>query len=188
MYYVEWKIGCPPPVRKLGAGTIIAGLRNESESMQFIRNDGGRKEAGFKGSAGDCVVRAVAIASGRPYREVYDVLSEGCRAQRVTRRGRKKSSARDGVTIGRKWFKEYMQALGFEWVPCMKIGTGCRVHLVREELPMGRLVVRVSKHVCAVIDGVIHDTHDPQRWTMITENGVTRTAARCVYGYWRLKE
>jgi hypothetical protein len=55
----------------------------------------------------------------------------------------------------------------------MGIGTGCKVHLRDGELPMGRLIVKVSKHVVAVIDGVINDTHDPSR------NGT-----RCVYGYY----
>lgn len=29
--------------------------------MEFVYNDGGRKEAGFKGVAGDCVTCAIAI-------------------------------------------------------------------------------------------------------------------------------
>jgi hypothetical protein len=67
-----------------------------------------------------------------------------------------------------------MHELGFEWVPTMRIGQGCRVHLRADELPMGSLVVEVSRHSTAVIDGVIHDKYDPSR------NG-----KRCVYGYWR---
>jgi len=55
----------------------------------------------------------------------------------------------------------------------MRIGQGCTVHLRAEELPGGRLVVRVTRHLCAVVDGVIHDTHDP-----------SRKGTRCVYGYW----
>lgn len=55
----------------------------------------------------------------------------------------------------------------------MCIGSGCKVHLRDGELPMGRLIVNVSRHTVAVIDGVIHDNHDPQRDGM-----------RCVYGYW----
>jgi hypothetical protein len=43
--------------------------------MEFVYDDGGRAAAGFKGSTGDCVVRAIAIASGKPYREVYDALN-----------------------------------------------------------------------------------------------------------------
>lgn len=174
----------------------------EAKTMPFVRDDGGRIAAGYKGSAGDCVVRAVAIASGRSYQEIYDRLSEGSRTQRVTKRTRRKKSARDGVNTRRKWFKDYMAALGFEWVPTMQIGSGCTVHLAEGELPMGRLIVAVSTHYTAVIDGVIHDTHNPQRGESFmfepdhgqelkanqgrNVNGVwTQIGGRCVYGYWR---
>src|SRR6516164_288534 len=59
----------------------------------------------------------------------------------------------------------------------MRIGQGCTVHLARGELPMGRLIVSVSRHVVAVIDGVIHDTHDPlaPRWFALAgETAVAR--------------
>jgi hypothetical protein len=56
----------------------------------------------------------------------------------------------------------------------MAIGSGCTVHLRDGELPQGRLIVAVSKHIVTVIDGVIRDTHDP-----------SRDGTRCVYGYWR---
>jgi hypothetical protein len=58
-------------------------------------------------------------------------------------------------------------------VPTMQIGSGCRVHLRADELPAGRIICQVSRHLCAVIDGVVYDTHDP-----------TRDGTRCVYGYW----
>lgn len=142
--------------------------------MSFIFNDGGRKAAGFSGNTGDCVTRAVAIASGLPYQEVYDALSNGCAAERVTKRsGARKGSARNGVHTTRKWFKDYMTSLGFRWTPTMTVGSGCKVHLKASELPAGRLVVSVSKHYVAVVDGVVHDTHDP-----------SRDGTRCVYGYW----
>ena len=38
----------------------------------FKYDDGGRSEAGFKGHAGDCTVRSVAVATQRPYQEIYD--------------------------------------------------------------------------------------------------------------------
>lgn len=138
--------------------------------MKLVIDDGGRGEAGFKGSAGDCVTRAVAIASGRPYHEVYEQLAMFAGAERKSK-GR---TARNGIHTSRAWFKRYMTALGFAWVPTMQIGSGCTVHLADGELPMGRLVVNVSRHLTAVIDGVIHDTFDP-----------SRDGRRCVYGYWR---
>ena len=66
-----------------------------------------------------------------------------------------------------------MTAQGWVYVPTMAIGSGCRVHLRADELPQGRLVVQVSKHYTAVVDGVIHDTY-----------ACSRDGTRCVYGYW----
>ena len=143
--------------------------------MKFIYNDGGRKQAGYKGQAGDCVARAIAIASEQPYQTVYDILAEGNASQRRSKhdRGKRTRSARDGIKVARKWFKDYMASIGFEWTPTMLIGSGCKVHLRDGELPKGRLVVSVSKHYTSVIDGVINDTHD-----------CSREETRCVYGYW----
>lgn len=148
--------------------------------MKFIYDDGGRAAAGFQGKTGDCVARAIAITTGLPYTIVYDRLSVGNQKQRITKHsGRRPSagmrSAAHGIWTQRKWFKDYMQELGFKWVVCMGIGTGCKVHLKTEELPKGKIVVALSRHYAAVIDGVLHDTYDG-----------SRDGTRCVYGYWLL--
>ena len=152
-----------------------------SSPLVWIKDDGGREAAGFKGKAGDCVTRAVAIASRRPYLEVYNRFANGNAAQRITKRSKDskagKRTARDGISTRRKWFGDYMRELGFEWVPTMRIGQGCTVHLRSDELPGDRLVVSVSRHMVAMIDGVIHDTYDP-----------SRAGTRCVYGYYRFRE
>lgn len=135
--------------------------------MQF--DDGGRAAAGYKASAGDCVCRAIAIATQRPYKEIYDLIIEFSKKERPSKR-RKRSHPSTGVqhpTINR-----IMEHLGWRWKPTMKIDSGCKVHLKAEELPPGRLVVKCSKHIVAVIDGVIHDIYDPGR-----------EGTRCVYGY-----
>lgn len=142
--------------------------------MRWIQNDGGRADAGFKGNANDCVVRAIAITTGLPYRTIYNRIQKEARAERPTARG-KRSAPRSGVFTTRKWFKAYMAELGFTWVPTMGIGTGCTVHLVDGELPHAKLIAKVSRHFCAVIYGNIHDTFDPGR-----------EGDRCVYGYWVL--
>ena len=146
--------------------------------MKLTITDGGRRAAGFKSGMGDCVARSIAIASLVPYQEVYARLAAGNCLQRRGKRpskGANLHSASHGINTNRKWFKDYMRELGFTWVPTMGIGTGCKVHLRKSELPAGRLVVAVSKHYTAVIDGVICDTHDP-----------SRGGTRCVYGYWVL--
>ena len=139
--------------------------------MKYVEDDGGRADAGFKGTTGDCVTRSIAIATEQPYREVYDELNWLAGKERP-RNGKSRSSARDGVH--RTTYHRYMLAHGWFWVPTMFIGSGCTVHLKDGELPDdGNLVVRVSKHITAVKKGIIHDMHDPQR-----------NETRAVYGYY----
>lgn len=144
---------------------------------QFNYNDGGRAAAGYKGKAGDCVCRAICIATGLPYTHVYERLANGNATQRRGKGERKSKSgintAARGINTKRKWFEDYMKELGFKWIPTMKIGSGCKVHLSANELPKGNLVVNVSKHFTAVIDGIINDTYD-----------CSRGGSRCVYGYY----
>lgn len=136
--------------------------------MRWVKNDGGRAAAGFQGVAGDCVTRAIAIATGLPYRQVYHEVAAACATYGKAR------SARNGVP--KAVTKEIMRRHGGKWVPTMGIGTGTQVHLDPAELPSGIIVARLSKHVVAVKDGIVHDTYDP-----------SRDGSRCVYGYWEFK-
>lgn len=138
-------------------------------SAIFVHDDGGRSAAGFKGITGDCVVRAIAIASQLPYKTVYDAINAIAKQER--KRNKRRSNARTGVF--KKTYADYLLENGWKWTPTMKIGQGCKVHLKKEELPAGRLIVSVSKHLVAVIDGVIYDNHDS-----------SRGGKRCVYGYY----
>src|SRR5262249_50380175 len=152
--------------------TRRAAFNPEGLTMKFVYDDGGRAAAGFKGKAGDCVTRAIAIATGKTYQEVYDTLHKlmesyaSTHRDRVAKRirrggGRKGTTPRNGVS--KKVFGPYLQSLGWNWTPTMLLGQGCTVHLRDGELPMGRLIVSVSNHLLAVIDGVVHDTYDEQR-------------------------
>ena len=149
-----------------------------SHSTPFEWNDGGRQAAGFQGGAGDCVVRAIAIAADKSYLEVYEDLREANASYAANKKNRlarslnaRGSSPRNGNH--RDVFHDYILKQGFAWVPTMQVGGGCQVHLRAGELPEGKLIVRLSKHLTAVIDGVIQDTHDP-----------SRGGKRCVYGYY----
>ena len=141
--------------------------------MKVIIDDGGRAAAGYKGMTGDCVCRAIAIAAEKPYQEIYDAINAvTAQTERRSKRHRGKSNARTGVYKSTE--RSLLRHMGWTWTPTMGIGTGCQVHLRDGELPVGRLIVALSKHLVAVIDGVIHDLDDPSR------GGI-----RCVYGYWQ---
>lgn len=144
--------------------------------MEYQYNDGGREDVGYVGKAGDCVVRAIAIAVEKPYQEVYDSLNELAKIERTGVRKKRKSSSRTGVY--KTTYHKYLTQLGIEWVPTMIFGEGCKVHLSENELPKeGRLIVRISKHITALIDGVINDTYPLDE----------RNGTRCVYGYYLVK-
>jgi hypothetical protein len=152
----------PAPVRQCASRCAVG----------WVHDDGGRAAAGYKGHTSDCVTRAVAIATGRPYQEVYDALNQWAKIERPSKRHKRSSNARTG--INRQTRDRYLESLGWEWTPTMGIGTGCRVHLRADELPSGRLIAKCSRHLVALIDGVVHDTSDP-----------SRGGTRCVYGYWQ---
>jgi hypothetical protein len=138
--------------------------------MKHIYDDGGAAEAGFTVDARDCVVRAFAIASGKPYAEVRQDLLTLTKQEK--RKDGRRSTPRGGV------FKETQHALaklyGFTWTPTMRVGSGTTVHVREGEVPAtGRHVLSVTKHAVALVDGDLHDTFDP-----------SRGGTRAVYGYW----
>lgn len=139
-------------------------------SAAFSHNDGGRQAAGYRGTARDCVCRALAIVTGQSYADVYReinrFLAEQCDGQG--------GCSRTG--IAKPYTRRVIAHFGGIWQPTMRIGQGCTVHLRPDELLSGRLIVNLTGHVAAVIGGVLHDTHDS-----------SRGGTRCVYGYWRFE-
>ena len=143
-------------------------IRDNSMKVQYT--DGGRSAAGYKGRARDCAVRSIAIVTGIPYQRVHDRINELAEIEGPCKRKAPKSNAETGVRP--QTWGSYLQSLGYWWVPTMRKGSRCWVHLRKGQLPKGRLVVAVSGHLTAVIDGVIHDDHD-----------CGRDGTRCVHGY-----
>lgn len=140
--------------------------------INFVYDDGGRSKYFKAEKVGDCVTRAIAIATQKDYKEVYDALNELAKKERTGRRKTKISNSRNGVYT--KTAKKYIEeVLGWKWTPCMTIGSGCKVHLREDELPMGTLILNLSKHFTCVKNGTLHDTFD-----------CSRNGSRCVYGYW----
>lgn len=116
--------------------------------MEFMWNDGGRAAAGFVGLAGDCVTRAIAIATGTRYRDVYAEL--GNSSQKSPRKG-----------IPTDVAAAYLARRGWQQM----LGCGEPFDVVR--LPKGVVIVHLGKtgeraqHFCTVIDHVVHDTWNP---------------------------
>lgn len=116
---------------------------------KFSWNDGGRSVGGFVGLTGDCVSRAIAIATGLAYRDIYETLKE-----------RYGTSPRNGVP--RSIYSPYLLELGWQSVPLPSLPTTINEML----LPEGPTVIQCQRagrphaHLCTVIDHVLHDTWD----------------------------
>ena len=160
----------------------------EDGRCPFVKDDGGRRQSdiarGRKDEVGDCTARAIAIATQMPYREVHVALTAAKVRHAATgksawakwarrSRGPRAFHADHGVPIGVS--DPYLEALGWRYTSTKELPRGRGVRLRADELPRGRLIVQLYRHLTAVIDGVIHDTHDC--------GGAGR---RPVQGYWRM--
>lgn len=117
--------------------------------MELVWNDGGRASCGFVGLVGDCVVRSIAIGTGRNYRDVYVEIGKAS-----------EKTPRQGVTT--TIAAEYLSRLGWRFTE----GKGRLFGT--ESVPEGVVIVHLSVpdsprkgHFCTVIDRVIHDTWNP---------------------------
>jgi len=82
--------------------------------LEFKINDGGRAAAGYKGKAGDCVVRSIAIVTNLPYQKIYNDLydaNEEFRKNSRTKLARSLKQKNDSPRTGthRVVFKNYLK-------------------------------------------------------------------------------
>ncbi len=142
--------------------------------MTFKEHDGGRKEAGFKGQTGDCGIRAAAIATGVPYRVVYDELFARQKLYHSTSRRKavKKAASRTvGASprggIWKEVLDPYLTEFGATYVPLAGIGLKpVRVKDVADRWPDKTVVMRLARHFSAMVEGVNLDTwkqHEEKR-------------------------
>jgi hypothetical protein len=186
----------PPAIlEKLRAAEIkITGLQSEVEELrlenanllrqieafnspvrcEFVEDDGGREAAGYGGATGDCVARAIAIATRKPYAEVFEAL----KARHVGFVKRNPDSYEARVRRGTKpidngcierVYAPYLKSLGWNYTRIRE-----RVYLRAGALPNGRLIIDLDRHFVALVDGTIRDTFD--------SGGAGK---RPVKGYWR---
>jgi hypothetical protein len=149
---------------------------------RWVKDDGGGRASGIarapgrKDAVGDCVTRAIAIAAEMPYREVHNALilatvhhlyaggDNDYWGKRDRRRGGVRAfdpdhGCRDSV------YGPYLKSLG--WVHVTPKGMRLRA----DQLPRGRLIVQIHRHLVAVIDHVIHDTHNCGRAGLVRVDG-----------------
>lgn len=135
----------------------------EMDDERFARDDGGRSESRRPKQRNDCAVRAYAIATGRPYDEVYDRFSLG---------GRRASEGTDKAFTAALFRLECWDELTF---PAVKGRRRMNPPSFVASYPEGRWIVSTAKHLTAVVDGVWRDEFAPDQ-------------DRCIYRAWRMPD
>jgi hypothetical protein len=171
---------------------IVAGLNQKLNPKdgrcRFVKDDGGRSRSGIARAAagdgvGDCVARAIAIATQRPYREVHDALTAAAVRHAAAggksdwakwaRRSRGARAFHADHGVHNEVSDVYLKSLGWKYTSTKHLPRGSGVHLRADELPRGRLIVQLRRHLTAVIDGDLRDIHD------CSDEGRCR-----IQGYW----
>lgn len=130
----------------------------QSVAGRFQYTDGGRSKYYTLKNVGDCVIRAIAIATEKDYKKLVEETWEFTKNY--------------GLQISDQTVYElYLESIGWERVSSPKFkGRKAKA----KDLPKGRYIMSQANHLSALVDGVIHD--------------IWNTSNRMVYCYYRKKE
>ena len=133
----------------------------------YYFNDGGRRAAGYKGlNASDCFVRALAIASGKPYKEVYRLVANTFAEHGYPRSGNAVYRTYEARRNAKYWKKRtpYIQVrdiifeqMGFRKI---KLHRGPRPTWSQAYWWYGDCIVKTRRHLAAIKKGMLQDTWD----------------------------
>ena len=150
--------------------------------LPFQKNDGGRREAGYTGTTGDCVTRAVAIGTEQEYGRVYDILSEGQRDHFFEKLSKVPHPSLKPHLVGRKSVGYTLNGKTRTRNESARTGVRRTVYFCVEALgkmlPDDRTIIccvwdwvdrkKVSAgkagHYTTLINGVVHDMGNTTKW------------------------
>lgn len=112
--------------------------------MEFRYSDGGRKNYYKARGVGDCATRALAISTGKDYKECYNIMKRF-----------NHGTPRNGVS--RRAIFEMMKFLGYRKVNCENKS----VRISDFENRKGTYYILLKGHATTVLNGVIFDTWNP---------------------------
>ena len=132
-----------------------------SRLLAFCRTDAGRAESRRPEQRNDCTVRALASVMAWPYDQAYDLVASAGRKSGKPFRLTKTYLPQKTLPFTAICHVFHAKAGESR----MTLGRFCAEH------PDGRFIVKVAKHVVAVINGIAYDDE------ALDEN-------RCVYRAW----
>lgn len=161
-------------------------------ALPYNRTDGGRQDAITDGeidsriNKGDCVTRAIAIATNTPYAEVYEDIKYLCETEKPVF-DRKMSDPNNGVypELYMPYIEQYFNvtAKAYDEEHLDKPHR----HVSSEDFGTGTFIVQIHRHLLAIIDGVIHDSWDSNNKGWRTKRN-QHDGQNCVIRWWKIGE
>jgi len=139
-------------------------MKEMKEELQYSYNDGGRSKY-FKGNAGDCVVRALALFTSSDYKEMYNSLKDFNIKLKPFKRKTKKhlafierinneSSPRTGIFL--EVLKLFIEQKGYN---CSHTKEPRKLNTFKK----GTYLIKIRKHIITIKNGVLYDTWDSRK-------------------------
>jgi hypothetical protein len=148
------------------------------EIVPFYYNDGGRSEYFKAKGVGDCVLRALCIATGKNYKEGYNELKKYCKNPYPIRRQTEKhckeldSWKKDAKTLVRDGLSDKVGLHFLQlWSGGKFVKTG-KTTVCDPKLQKGVHVLYLRKHWVTVVDGVWLDSWDSRVKTPCVVPGI----------------
>ena len=142
-------------------------------SLGFQLNDGGRAAAGYKGSAGDCVCRALTILEAGDYKANYKELAAGEAAAGKAR------SARNGIGV-----KVYQKVFAAHGLVKVKLPPGPKPTYAEAHQRYGDCIVSTSHHLACLKAGSLQDTFDGRTYSWADGYGGEEIRERKAAAVW----
>lgn len=124
--------------------------------LNFKKNNGGRKKAGYKGHVRDCVARALSIIraggefdDGSIYKATYKELAQ------ANKEAGGKKTARNGLN-----YKVYGPVYKKHGLKHINIAKTKKLTVSEVYATFGNCIATYPGHAIAIIDGAVHDTWD----------------------------
>ena len=150
--------------------------------INYIYDDGGRANAGYKGDAGDCQVRAISIITGYPYKRVYDTIAKTFKKNGYakTANAERIGKAKVGLNTPRLIQDMIFKDFGFTKV---KLGRGTKPTYTEAEEEFGSCIVTTTKHFAALKEGSLRDTFDGRiyAWKEDGQEVIKQRKARSIW-------
>ena len=153
----------------------------------YIYDDGGRRDAGYKGDTGDCVPRAIAILTGESYKEVYRTMADAMKASGYAASGNAYATAKRKMPKkrGQKDAKVVQEIVMAKYgLVKVKLPSGERPTYSEAHAEYGNVLVSTRGHVCAIVDGELHDIFDGRTYDWTNEWDETFEHERKAMSVW----